>query len=154
MTNLVDKNFAGSTPAVDLSKATPESQAVLATAGATAAKVEASVRAMEPQIAIDHVVLLLNEANKYVGDRAPWKQVKDDLPAAAETLYVGLEVLRIAGTLLTPVMPEKMRALLETIGVHSPDSASAKKTGLLAAGTPVKKAEPLFPRVVPNPVNS
>ncbi|MGZ3672213.1 MAG: methionine--tRNA ligase, partial [Bdellovibrionota bacterium] len=67
---------------------------------------EARIRALDPQGATTEVLELLNDANKYIGDRAPWKQVKEpDLGPAAETLAVCLEVLRVAGILWHPIMP-------------------------------------------------
>ena len=106
------------------------------------------VLAMEPQTALQHVVDVLNDTNKYIGDRAPWKQVKEDLNAAGETLTACLEVLRVSAILLSPVMPEKCASILGTIGWEkAPAFADAKEPIAIPAGTPVKKAEPLFPRV-------
>jgi methionyl-tRNA synthetase len=74
--------------------------------------------------------------------------VKEDMTGAAETLGACLEVLRVVGILLSPVMPEKCAAILSTIGWgKSPAFADAKNALALSVGTPVKKAEPLFPRV-------
>ncbi len=146
VTNLVDKNFAAAVP--EFTAKDPLTQALLSKAATTATAVEAAILAMEPHNAVQAVVDLLNDANKYVGDRAPWKQVKEDLPAAAETLGAGMECLRIAGILLSPVMPVKMRELLQTIGwEREPSFEDAKQVLLLKPGTPIKKGNPLFPRV-------
>ena len=103
---------------------------------------------MAPQDAVQAVIDMLTDTNKYVGDRAPWKEVKTDLAAAAETLYVGLETLRVAGILLSPVMPEKMHTLLRQLGWDKkPSFADAEKFGALVAGTKISKGDPLFPRV-------
>lgn len=145
-TNLVDKNFAGQLP--EWKPKSPETAALIQKLGSLAESVKAAVEAMEPQTAVQRIVDILNDTNKYIGDRAPWKQVKDDLPAAAETLGACLEVLRVTGILLSPVMPEKCASILSTIGwVKKPDFADAKSPVAMAVGTPVKKAEPLFPRV-------
>ncbi len=91
---------------------------------------------------------LLNDANKYIGDRAPWKQVKTDLPAAAETLAACLEVLRVAGILWSPIMPGKCAELLKVIGWNkAPSIADARLVRACVAGASVLKPEPLFPRV-------
>jgi methionyl-tRNA synthetase len=148
VTNLVDKAFGGIAPALP-EKVAPESAAVLARIEGLADRVEKLIRALDPQGATLEVLELLNEANKYIGDRAPWKQVKEpDLLPAAETLAVGLEVLRVAGILWSPIMPGKCEALLRVIGfTDAPSISNARKVRGLPAGAKVAKPEPLFPRV-------
>jgi methionyl-tRNA synthetase len=146
VTNLVEKNFSAAAPAWTNSPA-PESAAILAKAEGLAEKVKESILALEPQQATILVLDLLSETNKYIGDRAPWKQVKTDLPAAAETLSCCMEILRIAGILLSPVMPAKCDLLLKTLGWDSaPNFDDAKKVRAFKAGTPIRKGDPLFPR--------
>jgi methionyl-tRNA synthetase len=145
-TNLVAKNFPGA-PALP-EKPAPETEALLARLGLLADEVKAAINLMEPQTAVQLVVDLLNETNRYIGDRAPWKQVKENLPAAGETLAASLEVLRVAAILLSPVMPGKCAAILATIGwERAPAFADAQKARAIPEGAPVRKAEPLFPRV-------
>lgn len=147
VTNLIDKNYEQKAPTLPGSLA-PETEALLARVEGLAEKVKQAILAKEPQAAVQIVVDLLNDANKYIGDRAPWKQVKTDLPAGAETLAVCLEVLRVAGILLSPVMPEKCAALLKAIGWEKGFSfAEAQKARACVAGAAVPKSEPLFPRV-------
>jgi methionyl-tRNA synthetase len=144
-TNLVDKNF-GKSPEAPTAPAA-ETQALLGRLQILPDQVKEAILRLEPQAAVQLVVDVLNETNRYIGDRAPWKQVKDDLPAAGETLYACLEVLRVAAILLSPVMPEKCRAILATIGWEREPAFADAKNASLPAGSPVRKAEPLFPRV-------
>jgi methionyl-tRNA synthetase len=145
-TNLIQKFFEAKVPAVDFSKA--ETKNLKEQALTVAELVKTEVENFNTQKAIGHVVDLLTEANKYLENQAPWKTAKTDLASAAEPLVASLEVLRIAGILLSPVMPSKMKSLLETIGWNKPlKFADAKTWGLIAAGTPMKKAEALFPRL-------
>lgn len=147
VTNLVDKNFGGAAPDWARDPA-PETQALLARLDGLAAKVKTAVLRLEPQQTTLLVLDVLNEANKYIGDRAPWKQVKTDLPGAAETLGACLEVLRVAGILLSPIMPVKCESLLRTIGYEKkPAFADAENVRAIQPGTRVQKAEPLFMRV-------
>jgi methionyl-tRNA synthetase len=148
VTNLVDKAFAGAAPALPAAVA-PESAAVLARIEGLADRVEKKIRSLDPQGAVLEVLELLNDANKYIGDRAPWKQVKEpDLGPAAETLAVGLEVLRVAGILWSPIMPTKCAALLKIIGHdRAPSIQDARTVRGMKPGAKVEKPEPLFPRV-------
>lgn len=146
-TTLVEKNFPGGAPGLPAAPAA-ETKILLEKLGGLAAEVKTAVLAMEPQVAVQKIVDVLNDTNKYIGDRAPWKQVKEDLPGAGETLHACLEVLRVSGILLSPVMPEKCAAILATIGwTKAAAFADAEKAVALPVGSAVKKAEPLFPRV-------
>lgn len=147
VTNLIDKNFAGTAPELPGALA-PESAAVIGRMEGLADRVKASIEALDPQGATLHVLELLNDANKYIGDRAPWKQVKTDMAAAGETLAVCLEVLRVAGILWSPIMPSKCEALLKIIGWEkAPAFTDAQKARAMPKGARVQKPEPLFPRV-------
>lgn len=148
VTNLVDKNFGGKAPGFGAALA-PETSALLDKLARVAGPVKEAVLAMQPQAAVQAVVDVLNDTNKYIGDRAPWKQVKDaDLGPAGETLQAGLEGLRVAALLLSPVMPTKCAAILDTIGwPAAPSFDDALRVPGLPAGSAVRKAEPMFPRV-------
>jgi methionyl-tRNA synthetase len=147
--NLVEKFFDGKISAAQ----TPDDQALPVKTAAIALrdKVKASIDDMNPSLAVESIVDVLNLANRYLEDRAPWKLAKTDLPSTATVLFTSLEVLRITAALLKPVMPEKMTELLRRLG-NPPDSwADLGVWGGIVPGTPVIKGEPLFPRLeVPN----
>ncbi len=146
-TNLIAKFFAGRMPKATLTN--PATQALKTQAENLAQLVKTEIEDFSPNKAVGHVVDLLNAANKFMEEQAPWKQLKDGQTAAgAETLTAALEVLRISGILLSPVMPEKMSKMLELIGSSGSASfAEASKWGLIPEGTAIAKAEPLFPRI-------
>jgi methionyl-tRNA synthetase len=147
VTNLVDKNFNGEAPALPANPA-PETTALLARLEGLADRVQDLIEKLDPQGATVAVLEVLNEANKYIGDRAPWKQVKTDLAAGGETLAACLEVLRVAGILWSPIMPGKCTELLRVIGWEkAPSLADARLVRAVVPGTKVHKPEPLFPRV-------
>jgi len=95
---------------------------------------------------------LINQANKYVDEMAPWTLAKE--PEKAErlstVLYQVLEVLRFVAVLISPFMPqtaEKIQAQLGITNFGSQNLASLKEWGRLAPGTRVRKGEALFPRI-------
>lgn len=147
-TNLIDKNFAGLAPEMPASLA-PTSEELLQKVEGVAAKVKEAIEQMEPHKAVQIVVDLLSDTNKYIGDRAPWKQVKEDMTAAGETLGTCLEVLRVAAVLFHPVMPEKTVALLKIIGLGGEklEFSLAEGKRKIKSGTKIEKPEPLFPRL-------
>lgn len=145
-TNLISKFFDGKAPG-DLDSSAFANE-IKARAIGTATKVQSLVESYELSKALEEVIQLLNEANKYLEDKAPWKVAKTDLNEAGKSLSVALEVLRIAAGLLLPVMPEKCASLLETIGQpKEPSWKSLSEWGVIAPGTEIEKAKPLFPRI-------
>ena len=105
-----------------------------------------------PHKALDEVFKVIQRANKYIDETAPWTLAKDlqtNGPRLARVLYNLLETCRVAGVLLTPFMPESCEKLFTQIG--APETArtwdSAGQWGALPVGAPVVKGEALFPRI-------
>ncbi|NUM88571.1 MAG: methionine--tRNA ligase [Bdellovibrionales bacterium] len=143
--NIVEKNFDGRVP--EVKKRSPASEEILRKVECLHPRVKTFVEAMQPSRAAEAVIEVVSEANKFMGDQAPWKQVKENRDAAADTLYTVLEVIRVAAVLLWPVMPGKMTELLQRLGVNqAPTFDDAQKIGGLVPGTSMTKGEPLFPR--------
>ncbi len=95
--------------------------------------------------ALEGVISFVRSINKYMEVRQPWHLVKSDQEAAGTVLYTALEGLRLAATLLEPIMPTKIAALLRAIPVN------AKKTkfewGCTQSGKPLEPIPILFPRI-------
>ncbi|MCO5143198.1 MAG: methionine--tRNA ligase [Oligoflexia bacterium] len=145
-TNLIDKNFSSIVPEYPENLST-ETKSLLDALPKTSKEIEEQVRALAPQNALQAIVNLLNDTNKYIGDRAPWKQVKTDLSAAAETLATSLAILKFAGIYLSPVMPEKMNRLLSTIGFTGEKTIQEALNWKKSSSLKITKGDPLFPRV-------
>ncbi|MBD5147517.1 MAG: class I tRNA ligase family protein, partial [Oscillibacter sp.] len=112
----------------------------------------AAMDAFAPHKALEDVFKVIQRANKYIDENAPWVLAKDmeaNGARLAQVLYNLLETTRICGILLTPFMPESMEKLFTQIGagkdVQTWDSAA--KWGLLPEAAAVTKGENLFPRV-------
>ncbi|MCC8121773.1 MAG: methionine--tRNA ligase, partial [Oscillospiraceae bacterium] len=104
------------------------------------------------QNALAQVFALIQRANKYIDETAPWtlgKDVAANGPRLASVLYNLLETTRICGVLLTPFMPGSMEKLLDQLGA-GPDCRtwdSAAAWGSLPEQAQVKRGENLFPRI-------
>jgi methionyl-tRNA synthetase len=144
-TNLIDKFFGGQMP--DASNVDASAEKLIEIAKKTPTLVRAHIDDFAPSEALEAVMHLLTETNRYLEEKSPWKTAKTDLAAAATPLAIAVEVLRIAASLLTPVMPTKMGSLLATLGVENPKWADINQWGFIKKGSAIKKAEPLFPRV-------
>jgi len=92
---------------------------------------------------------VISAGNKYIDDTAPWTLAKD--PAQRERLgtimYCILESQRIAHSLLAAFMPATAAKALSCLGITGTYGEYTFTWGLLAPGTVVQKAEPLFPRI-------
>jgi len=145
-TNLVEKYFGGLIP--QKTSDHPATLELIAKAEKVAPAVKAAILALEPHNAVGQVVELIYALSKYLDILAPWTSAKTNLPLAGEALYTTLEVLRIAGILLSPVMPEKMAELLRQVGFEGAIKyADAEKFGLLVPQTKISKVPPMFPRI-------
>ena len=95
---------------------------------------------------------VINLANKYIDEMAPWALAKDPAKAGRldTVLYQLLEVLRFTAVLISPFMPQTAEKILGQLGIADAGSqnlAGLKEWGGLKPGGGVRKGESLFPRV-------
>jgi len=95
---------------------------------------------------------VINLANKYIDETAPWALAKDAAKAGRldTVLYQLLEVLRFTAVLISPFMPHTAEKVLAQLGINDAGSqnlAGLKQWGGLKPGGGVRKGESLFPRV-------
>ncbi len=145
-TQLIHKYFDGKVPQNTTNDAATKE--FVKVGGQVAEKVKAEILNMAPNLAVGHVVELLNLANKYLEEQAPWKTAKDNLEKAGETLYHSLEAVRVSSILLHPVMPAKCSEILKRLGCSGHiQLKDAKDWGALKVGSAIQKGDPIFPRI-------
>jgi methionyl-tRNA synthetase len=101
---------------------------------------------------------VLDHTNEYFADQQPWVLRKTDEARMKTVLWVTLEVVRRVALLLQAVMPEAATKLLDALGIEaSSDAGKTNASGQgprsyaawddkIAAGTPIDKPTPVFPR--------
>ncbi len=105
-----------------------------------------------PHRALEEIFKVIQRANKYIDENAPWALAKDmeaNRDRLAYVMYHLLEATRVCGILLTPFMPESMDKLFAQIGVP-PKARTWESTGRwghLPNEVRVTKGENLFPRI-------
>ncbi len=104
--------------------------------------------------ALSEVWKVLNLANKVIDKTAPWalfKQEKDS-KVLDDVLYTLLETLRISAVMISPVMPEASKRIIEALGMDQEKELSKEGLfwGRLIPGTGTKKVKHLFPRIGPS----
>ena len=147
-TAMVEKYFGGTLPSERQDG--PEDEELKAMALELRGKYAQQMEKLQIQNGIDLVMKLLSRANKYIDETAPWVLAKDEANKArlATVMYNLLECLRLALTLLQPVMPDTCKTALEQIGAS--DCATwdnAEKFGVLPENVTVRKGDTLFPRI-------
>lgn len=103
----------------------------------------------ELQGALASIWSIINRANQYVDQTAPFKLAKDPTQAQRldEVLYNLVETCRILAVLLWPFIPQTATKIYAQIGLNGePNQFAAAKWGELAAGYTVGEPAPLFPR--------
>ncbi len=115
------------------------------------AQYEAAMDGFAPHTALAEVFKVIQRANKYIDENAPWKLAKNpaDAPRLACVLYNLLEAARVCGILLTPFMPGSMDKLLTQVGAGQPARTweSASEWAVLPKTVTVQRGDILFPRV-------
>ena len=123
---------------------------------ASALKVTQEAEKMVGELAFHRLLIsiweVINLANKYIDEMAPWALAKDPAKAGRldTVLYQLLEVLRFAAVLISPFMPQTAEKILGQLGIAAAGSqtlADLKEWGGLKPGGEVRKGESLFPRV-------
>lgn len=120
-----------------------------AVADETANKVQADWRANELQTALTDTWALVNRANQYVDQTAPFKLAKDPAQSARldEVLYNLCETCRVLAVLLSPFLPTTSARIYEQLNLGPlPQNISAAQWGGLKAGHSIGEPAPLFPR--------
>ncbi len=114
-------------------------------------KVEENYDNFHFSVAITEIFKVISRANKYIDETAPWILAKDENKKArlATVLYNLLDTIRIATTLINPVMPNTTLEIWRQIGANSEVISwdNAGKFGVLANNVTVVKGDVIFPRI-------
>ncbi len=120
------------------------------------AKMESALQRFALHDVLAPIGELVVEANKYVQDTAPWELAKarkaGDVRSGerlATVLYNLVDVLRLLGWAVYPVMPGKAEELLRQLGLDVDRNACWKEVmavGKYPAGTRVAPGQVLFPK--------
>ena len=107
--------------------------------------------ALQLHLALEEVFRLIQRANKYIDECAPWVLAKDESKKArlATVMYNLLEALRVSLVMLTPFMPQSCERAFAQIGATAEYTTWDKtgEYGVLPADVTVRKGETLFPRI-------
>ncbi len=149
-TAMAEKYFGGALP--EAKESAELDQALIALASGLRERYEGQMEKFQFQNALEEVFKVIQRANKYIDENAPWALAKDmeaNGGRLAQVLYNLLEAVRVCTVLLTPFMPASCGKIFAQIGA-GPDAQtwdSAARWGVLPAKLSVAKGENLFPRI-------
>ena len=120
-TAMVGKYFGGTLPEGCRTWDAPESfdTELITLASGLRARYQEAMDAFAPHKALEEIFKVIQRANKYIDENAPWALAKDmeaNGKRLAHVLYNLLETTRICGILLTPFMPGSCEKLFGQIG--------------------------------------
>lgn len=120
---------------------------LLALARSSWQPVAEAMDALQPQAAISHIGELVNAANKFAEQEAPWKLAKD--PANGDRLAAVLrtmaEAVRHSASLLLPFIPREAQAISAQLQIALLDWTT--KNEAIPANHRVAPPTPVFPRI-------
>ncbi|MBU1006567.1 MAG: class I tRNA ligase family protein, partial [Candidatus Omnitrophica bacterium] len=148
--SMIDKYCSGIVPERrDIGLADDITKAMAEKAGKIEHGIRSAMDKMDFSRALAAIWELINTANKFIEQKAPWKLSKagktDELKDMMYDLY---EVLRIVSVALWPFMPSTAEEMTRQLGL--PEAKAELKYlswGLARSGTKINKGNPLFPRI-------
>lgn len=146
---MVQKYFGGTIP--EERQAEEIDQELITLACGIRQEVDAYIDNTQINLALTEIFKLVDRANKYIDETAPWVLGKDASQKArlASVLYNLLESIRIISTLLSSFMPTTMPEVWKQIGAESEHVTyeNAAKFNVLPVTVTVHKGDMLFPRI-------
>ena len=147
--SMIEKYNDGTVPA--LTDATdPLDEELKAIAIGAASKVEANMDKFAFNMALEDIWTVVRRANKYIDETMPWVLAKDekDKPRLDNVLHNLAEAIRIVSVLIEPFMHTTSGKIRKQLGLWFAEPVWADAfTFEMMNGEPVKKGDPIFPRL-------
>jgi methionyl-tRNA synthetase len=143
----INKHFNSTVPKPD--KLDEHDKRILKSVRKEVGKIAQELEELKLQRALRTVISLSHLGNQYLNKKEPWKAVKIDYQAAANTFYVALQIVKVLAIALEPFIPftaEKLWKLLNLPhSVHEQRWDEIAKP--LPSGHRISKAKPLFKKI-------
>jgi len=112
------KNWEGKVP--DPGELRPEDQAILEEINKGFETVAELYNGVKLRAALTEAMHLAGEVNKYLDDKAPWFEIKEDPANAAKTIFTAIKAIDSLKVLLAPVLPFSCEELHQILGYDQP----------------------------------
>ena len=94
-----------------------------------------------------HAMHLAQETNRYLDEKSPWKVIKEDRQAAADSLYVALYVISCLKTMLYPFLPFSSQRVHEFLGFEGSVEDDGWQLHFPPPGQKLLPPQPLFSKL-------
>ena len=141
----VYRNFNESVPEPDELDA--QDKEILSVAEKTLETVDGLLYGCHFREAVRTTMALAQEANRYLDGKSPWKAIKENRQAAANSLYVTLQVIAQLKTMLYPFLPFSSQKLHEYLGFTGRVESQGWKWQELPPGQKLLPPQPLFSKL-------
>ena len=143
---MINKNCAGRV--AEASALLPGDRALLERAAAVLPAMRQALAEQQFHAALEALMAVVAEANRYVDEQAPWALSKTDTARMGTVLQVLAEVIRRLALLAQPFVPDSASRLLDQLAVPAErrDFDGFPAAGALKAGTVLPAPRPIFPR--------
>ena len=149
VTQMIHRHFASRIPNREEKGSIPAIEHLREKGIQTIQGFKTDMSALRPHLALEKVVLLLNETNRFLEQNPPWKSIKADKAKTGHVLRAGLDIIYLCAVLLKPVMPQKMNLLLKTLSCPDKWPLQNFQSGAFPkAGDVIQEIPPLFPRII------
>ena len=140
--SMIQKNFGGVLPEAAPNEA---DRAIVAEAVAAIGRMNEAMQTQQLHEAAGELTALLNAANVYFAEQAPWG-LKADLERMGTILATTADVLRRAAIAAQPFVPASAGKMLDALAVPADQRllTHALATDTLPAGTALPPPEPVF----------
>ena len=112
------KNWDGIVP--DPGELRPEDQAILKVIEDGFEKVGDLYDRVKLRVALTETMRLAGDVNKYLDDKAPWFEIKEDKENAGKTIYTAIRAIDSLKILFAPVLPFTCEQLHQILGYEKP----------------------------------
>jgi methionyl-tRNA synthetase len=147
--SMVQKNCAAAAPA--LGNLTETDKALLDQAYALLPALREHVERCELHQVLAKIWAVSGAANLYMQDQEPWKLSKTDPERMASVLAVLVDVIRVLGILIQPIMPDAASRILDQLALPEDERLFERVEGMgaspIAPGTPLPAPKGVFPKV-------
>ena len=129
---------------------TDEDRRLIDRADALIALCRAAMDEQQIHQALNAILAVVADANRYFAAAAPWELRKSDPARMGAVLYVTAEVMRQVAILLQPAMPVSAAKLLDLLAIPEDGRSfsSLGDAGRLTPGRSLPAPEAVFPRYV------
>jgi methionyl-tRNA synthetase len=150
-TTLLNKNFSSEIPFKE-----KFSSQLLVSLQQLSRQINASYENLAFHEVLESIIRLLNDTNKFIDEKAPWKLAASQQEELAHILLECLSVLKVAAIFLYPFMPTKMQEMWQRLGEAGDLHFEGKRwlraflqgqTIGFASHQKITKGDPLFMRI-------